>query len=115
MAEVAYTVIKQGRRVVAVAWLGLKNGDTGAPYDCPGLKDKSVHVAGTFGTGGTVVIQGTNMETSPSWVTLADPQGNLLSFTTEKIEQILENTLKVRPAVTAGDATTNINVYLVVA
>lgn len=93
-------------------WTGLLNTDNGDNFDGSILSDKTVHVKGTFGTGGTLVIEGSN-NGGTTFATLNDPQGNPLSFTVEKIETILEKTELLRPRVTAGDGTTNLSVYLV--
>jgi hypothetical protein len=72
--------------------------------------DRCFQVTGTFGTGGSCTIQGSNDGTN--WASLADPQGNALTFTSQKIEQALELPRYVRPNVTAGDGTTNLTVTL---
>jgi len=72
--------------------------------------DRSVQVHGTFGVGGTVLIEGSNDGTN--WYTLTDPQGNALSVTAAKIEAISEPTVYVRPRVTAGDGTTSLTVTI---
>jgi len=117
MAERAYTEKELGGGVKLVTWTGLTKttDDTGAWYRNigPRFGDKSVHVFGTFGTGGTVAIQGSNeAENITSNPILNDAQGNALSVSTGKIEQILENPAHIRPAVSAGDGTTNLTVIL---
>jgi hypothetical protein len=72
--------------------------------------DRSVQVAGTFGAGGTVVIQGSN--DGANWATLTDQLGNPLSFTTADIATIMEVARYIRPVVTAGDGTTSISVSI---
>lgn len=96
--------------VQLVVWAGMANGDTGAPIKLPAHADRSVHISGTFGAGGTCVMQGSN--NSSSYVTLTDPQGNALSKTAEAVEVIEEVTLLTRPNVTAGDGTTAITVSM---
>lgn len=95
-----------------IVWTGLLNGDDGEGFDPQTFADVSVHVHGTFGTGGTVLIEGSNQATPSSWATLADPQGNALSFTAEKIEQVLEGVRWIRPRVSAGDGTTSLTVSM---
>ena len=76
----------------------------GDGQDLPQYPDKSVQISGTFG-GGTVVIQGTNADpTASKWSTLADPNGNAMSYTTTTLEQILEITRYIRPNMTVGGA-----------
>lgn len=103
MATVQPTFVWTQQGVCAVTWTALTevNAD-GAPFDSAHLSDKSFHVKGTFGTGGTCLCEGSNDKASPTYVTLTDPQGNAISKTAEAIEQILENTLLTRPRVSAG-------------
>lgn len=95
---------------ILVKWLALANGAAGEPITDSAYGDRTVQVTGTFGSGGTVVIQGSN--DGQNWKTLVDPQGNALSFTSTGLELILECPRYTRPNVTAGDGTTSINVYI---
>ncbi len=106
MATRARSGVWLARGVHECTWSGLLSGDDGDWLDAAMLADKSVHVYGTFGVGGTVVIEGSNNKSTAR--TLTDPQGNALSFTQESIEQVLENTKWIRPRVTGGDGTTNL-------
>lgn len=92
-------------------WLTIPNGNTGTPLLINRMTDRSVQVSGTFGAGGTVVLEGSNDGTN--YYTLNDLQGNALSFTSARLEGISEPATYIRPSVTAGDGTTSINVYLV--
>lgn len=98
-------------RAQLITWSGLLNGDDGGPVDWVDFADRCVQVTGTFGAAGSVTLQGSNDGTV--WSTLADPQGNALTVTAAKIEQVLELPRYVRPIVTAGDGTTNLVVTLV--
>lgn len=93
-----------GQDVWTCSWATLDSDDSGDPLEMPEAADRSVQITGTFGSGGTIVIQGSNDGTN--YVTLTDPQGNALSKTSAAIEQIEEITRYVRPLVTAGDGTT---------
>lgn len=110
MAERALTVTTQTARSQVVVWTGLLNTDTGAPFERTDYSDRSVQVTGTFGTGGTLVIQGSNNGTN--WSTLTDPQGNALSFTAAGLEQVQELVRFLRPNVTGGDGTTSLVVTM---
>lgn len=83
----------------------------GSPLLIDRRTDRSVQVSGTFGTGGTLVIQGSN--DGANWYTLNDLQGTALSFASARLEGISEMPLYVRPFVSAGDGTTDLDVYLV--
>lgn len=89
-------------------WASLVNLDNGDAFLAPDFPDKSVVVRGTF-SGATVTLVGANVEGTPpaaAWQTLNDPQGNALTFTSARIEQLLENPYQIRPQVTGGDGTT---------
>lgn len=101
-------------KVRVFEWTALANGDDGAPLIIPSHADKTFHIKGTFGSGGTVVIEGSNDLTSPSFVTLTDSSGSPASVTQATSIGILQNPYQIRPRVTAGDGTTAITVRVVV-
>lgn len=98
--------------VRSVVWGGLVNGDAGNVLgpDMALWSDQSVQVTGTFGVGGTVVLEGSNDGTN--WFTLNNSQGASLSFTAAGLKKVQEGALYIRPHVTAGDGTTAIVVAM---
>lgn len=113
MATIAKTTTTVGTsddRVYSVAWASMANGDTGEAVELPMTRDRSVQVTGTFGAGGTIVIEGSNDGTN--YVTLTDLQGNAISKTAAFVEQVQEITQYIRPRVTAGDGTTSLTVTM---
>lgn len=79
----------------------------------PEFSTKEVQVFGTFGAGGTLLIEG-SLDGGTTWVTLNDVQGNALSFATPgRIEKIQETTARLRARVSAGDGTTSLTVVFV--
>jgi hypothetical protein len=96
-----------------VTWAGMANTDVGVGPDgvtATGFKsaeymDRSFQVKGTFGVGGTMLIEGSN-DGGTTWATLNDAFGNALSFTTAGIKQVTEMVEMIRPRVSAGDGTT---------
>lgn len=82
-------------------WTALATSDTGKPVVGVGLSDRSFQASGTFG-GATVVLQGSNNGTD--WVTLTDPAGVALSFTSAGLKQVLQVTKYMRPSVSGGAA-----------
>lgn len=94
----------------AYSWGPLLNGETGATLNLPGFGDRTVQVAGTFGAGGTIVIEGSLDNTN--WITLNNIQGTALSLTAGGLRAISEATTYLRPRVTAGDGTTSLTVTL---
>lgn len=96
----------------AAVWTGLTQAtlDSGEPFEGNEYGDRSIQISGTFGAGGSINVEGSNNGTV--WAILADPQGNALTFTTAKIEQVLEAVRYIRPIVTAGDGTTSLTATL---
>ena len=99
-------------KFLLVQWGNLVNGDEGDPFILSQYADRSVQIVGTFGTGGTVVLQGSN--DGVAYTTLTDNQGNPLSFNTPKLVQIMEIVVGIKPVVIGGDGTTNLNVNMLV-
>jgi len=88
-----------------------ESGDVGSPCPFPEWADRSIQVIGTFGSGGNVAIEG-SCDGGTTWAVLNDPSSTALNVTTAKIEGVLENPLLIRPHVTAGDGTTDLDVVL---
>ena len=97
--------------VVIYEWTGLLNGDDGSPIELPSFPDMSVEFSGTFGTGGTILLEGSNK--GSAYYTLTDPQGNAISKTAAALEQVEELVRYVRPRVSAGDGTTSLTATLI--
>ena len=89
-------------------WAPLANGDSGSPFQRPDWADRTIQIFGTFGSGGTVLIEGSNDGTN--WATLNDAFGTSMSVTSASIKQLAEATLYMRPRVSAGDGTTSLTV-----
>jgi hypothetical protein len=110
-----------------VTWAGLLNGDTGSPFVCPDKSDKTIQVFGTFGAGGNMRVEGTDMQaydtssgggaaaaSAPTYFTLTDPTQTALNMTGAGGKEVLENPNAVRPNITGGDGTTNLTVVMVI-
>jgi hypothetical protein len=97
--------------VLRYKWLAIPNGNQGDSQKLNVYQDRTVHVTGTFGAGGSLSIKGSN-DDGATWVVLTDPLGNALTFTAAGMKQITELPHLIRPEVTAGDGTTSINVFL---
>ena len=91
-------------------WAGLLNGEDGAAVERGDLSDKTVQVSGTFGAGGTVLIEGSMDGTT--WATLRSPLDTALSLQAAAVHAVLENPRYLRPRVSAGDGTTSLTVVL---
>ena len=99
-----------GNNVHFLQWTPLLNGDSGAPFSMSGYADRSAQIVGTFGAGGTVLLEGSNDGTN--YATLNDPQGVAISKTATGIFEISQIVKFIRPRVSAGDGTTSITVTL---
>lgn len=91
-------------------WLAVANGDQGAPIETFNLVDMTVTIDGTFSVGGSCTLQGSNDGTN--FYALTDPQGNAITKTAAGLEQVTEAPRYIRPAVTAGDGSTAIDIRL---
>lgn len=124
-SQFEWTRLDIGRGYEVVQWqLTGSTAITGGPY-YPGASfpDKTVHVTVIF-AGATLVIEGSlfvaTAGTGASWVTLADPQGNALSFTStgagfssgDIMETVLENVHMIRPRLSGGSAATDTTIRL---
>ena len=110
-----YSVVSDRVGVKVVKWSGLENGDTGQWYEwADAYPDKCFHVFGTFGTGGSVSLEGTCEEVAAPEhpLVLNDTTGLPLTKTAEALKQVAESPTQMRPNVTAGDANTSLTVYL---
>lgn len=97
-------------RSIVIQWSGMANGDVGQPLELSQYTDKSVQVSGAFGAGGVLRWEGSN--DGVNWAVLTDPQGNNLDFVQAKIEMVTEPCAQMRPRVTGGDGTTNLDVTI---
>lgn len=110
MAAIPATPTNIGTRHALVTWANMGNADTGDAIELPWYADRTIQVVATNYGSATLVIQG-SLDGS-NWVTLADPQGNAMSFTSGvKMETVLENTRYIRP-VTSGGTGTDLTVIL---
>jgi hypothetical protein len=99
-----------GIDAITITWANLTDGgpDSGQPVQRPALVDRTVQVTGTFGSGGTVVFEGSN--DGVNYYTLTNPLGTAISVTAAGISQVMEATAWMRPRITAGDGTTSLTV-----
>lgn len=104
MATIKPTVTAVGRgdgSTLQVIWTPVTEADTCAAVSYPECADRSVQVAGTFGSSSTAVqgsIDGTN------YASLNDPGGTVIALTAAGIKGILENTVYVKPVTTGGSS-----------
>lgn len=116
MATVSYTIISESVNTKVIKWgpLTTTNAD-GAPYILSGrYPDKNFQMIGTLGTGGKIAMQGSNEATVTTWAALHDQAGAACELAALGVKQILENTLQIRPYLSAGDGTTSLYAYLII-
>jgi hypothetical protein len=119
MTLIAPTVVSQNTAVptTLVTWDamtysdGAIANDGGSPVSLPDFADLTVTVEGTFSTGGSVTLKGSN-DGGTTYHALTDPQGNAITKTAAAIEVVTETPLLIRPHVTAGDGSTAIDVRI---
>lgn len=114
MATIPYTVSipkdkNEGSQYgsLLISWVGITEADVGEPFDLTKYNEKTVHLGGDDGTGGTISLEGTNVADSvdaADYVVLKDKSdgSDLTATTAGVIGAVSENPLRVRPRVTAG-------------
>jgi hypothetical protein len=115
MATVPLTTDNRGN-VQHVKWTGLTTNDYGQPWEQPNHSDKTFSIIGDFGSGATVVLQGSNvwnpvLTTDADWHTLTDTTETDVSVTSKTGGQILQNYRWIRPKVTGGTSP-DLDVYI---
>jgi len=112
MAERASTRVdlQSGVPACIIEWSGLLPTDTGATIELIDYADKTATITGTFGSGGSITLQGSNDGTN--WFSLNDLMFSPITRTSAAMTLILEAPRYIRPVVTAGDGTTNLTVQI---
>lgn len=96
---------------------GLDNGDDGAAIRIPHGATVDFQIVGTFGSGGSISLEGSNKAgstTDADYFVLTDLHGNAATYTSAGGDGITETPKWVRPHVTAGDGDTDLDAYIVV-
>lgn len=112
MATITATRVSKYGQTHQTTWAAVGQGDDGSAEIIPGAADRSVHVFGTYGAGGSVILQGSNEDTPSNWETLHDSQGNDLDISADGIYPVAENPLWIRPLFNSGDGTSNVTVIV---
>lgn len=99
----------QNHRVRTWTPLTTTNAD-GDPisYASNGMGGVTFQVNGTFGSGGAMVVEGSN--NGSNWYTLNDQANSPVSFSAAGLKTVRDMPLYIRPRVTGGDGTTSITV-----
>lgn len=112
MATIIHSIpFRMGRRAQVILWETLTTTNSDGDWvETAMLSDKTVQVLGTFSGTPTLTMQGSN--DGATAVTLTDPAAVDITFTAAGGSQILENYAFVRPVLTSGDGSTDVDVYL---
>lgn len=87
---------------------GIAFNDTFTPVARGDLVDRSIQVEGTFQTGTSVTLVGSNDGTN--FHALHDPFGNVIALTAAGLAQVIEVTAWMKPSVTAGTGSESLTV-----
>jgi len=112
MAVVTASIQKQSKRDMIVTWTPLLNGDTGEILNNLENRFSTVQIAGTFGAGGSVNLEG-SLDGS-AWTILQDPSNAAITLTSAGMVTVRDVVKYFRPNVTAGDGTTALTCILLV-
>ena len=107
MANITPVYAKLAKGVHTITWSTLTDADTALPFDgeagAPFMPEKTVHVEDDFGSGGNIIIEGSNMAAAPTYVTMNDIHGTALAtITTDALHTLAESPRLIRPRVSAG-------------
>lgn len=105
--------------VISIQWGqgAAKFGDTFIPVVSGSLVDHSIQCEGTFGSGTSVTLSGSNDATSTTTGTyhaLTDPYGTVINITSSALKQSTEVTSWIKPQITAGDGTEALTITVAV-
>jgi hypothetical protein len=85
--------------VVSATWAALGGAEAGDSVQMAQYPDRTVTVAGTFGSA-TVTIEGSN--DGVTWFGLTKPGATAISLTAGGVASIVENPMFIRPKATGG-------------
>lgn len=112
MAVRGASVSNQTNKRLSVSWSGLANGDVGAGISAVGYNLISVNFQGTAGTGFGVTME-ISLDGGSTWIA---PAGWSAGASITALPGIQASgpafAPLIRPHVTGGDGTTNVNVFL---
>ena len=104
------TTVAKG--VISTRWTfpaAASTGSIGTPISVPHYPDKTITWRGTWATGATILIEGSNTATYSTGASvffpMNDPGFTALSYSTGKVRTALENPRWIRPKLTARTGT----------
>lgn len=108
MAIIQPTTEKVNSRLLMKKYTGITENDTCERYESTGFVDREVQVTGTFG-GATITLTGSNDDTN--YVTLKDPLGLDISFTSAGIARVSDAPRYINVGISGGSST-SVNVTI---
>ena len=88
------------------------NSDTPTAYNKYGFRDRTVAIAGTWGSSGEVTFEGSLDGTN--YFALHDPFGAALVFTADGLGAVAEATQYIKPVITGADAALSVVATLLI-
>ena len=99
--------------IIEVVWETLTT--TNRPGDGVQLArapDKTVQVFGTFGASASIAIEGSN-DDGTTWFACHDITNSVITLSAAGAVLVIENPKLIRPVLSNGDGSTDVDVYLV--
>lgn len=98
--------------VQRILWETLTTANaSGAPWGAPGNADRSIQAEGTFGASAAIHLHGSNDGTN--YHPLTDYNGDEIVLSAAGISAVSELTAWVKPVLTDGDGSTDVDVTMV--
>lgn len=114
MATVTPTRIVNDANCEVWRWANMNGGDTCDPVNARWYSDKSIQFAKSGAIGGTITIQGSNDPelTTARYATVNDAIGTPVTSSVEKVVQILEHVVWIKPVPGTGVAACDVLLVL---
>lgn len=116
MALVSFQEVKSQGGYRVFKWEGMTNGgspDTASPIKLPGFKDITAYLFGTISGSSVMAIHASPEESSPTLFAPMIAGGSAISLTAANTCALCESVgLWYKPVMTAGDGSTDLDVYI---
>ena len=112
MADVGVKIVLTEAKSVIVTWETLTTTNlTGTPVVSGRYPDKTAQATGTFGASASIALDGSNDGTN--WFACTNATGSAIALTAAtQGDLMVENPLYIRPILTNGDGSTDIDVVV---
>lgn len=116
MALIPYTKLTgTENEAVVYLWEGVGQSDTCQPVKIPQYDDATVSAFGTFGASASIALEGSpEVESNPTnYYSMSSSSTTIALTITATAKVVDENAIWYRPAISNGDGSTDIDVYLI--